>query len=83
MGKQIQTLVETPPLQELNNPSILLFTLVLIISDTTREKIIHIACILMSSSLANYFPSAVNRNEAVFLQAWLTTHREACLSDVH
>lgn len=43
-------------------------------------KIIHIACILMSCYRPIIFLLAVNRNEAVFLQAWLTTRREACLS---
>lgn len=32
--------------------------------------------------LTNYFLLAVNRNEAIFLQAWLTTHQEACLPDL-
>jgi len=43
------------------------------------EKIIHIACILMSCYQPIIFLWAVNRNEAVFLRAWLTTQWEACL----
>lgn len=60
-------------------PSAPLFTLLPTVSDTIGWEN-HTYCPHSDELLsANYFPPAVNRNEAVFLQAWLTTHREACL----
>lgn len=60
-------------------PSAPLFTLLPTVSDTIGWEN-HTYCPHSDELLsANYFPPAVNRNEAVFLQAWLTTLREACL----